>query len=291
LPLNRGTTNACHPKMKITLPSPAKLNLFLHITGQRADGYHNLQTVFQLLDYGDEITIEDNNRGHITLTDSLPSVKQHDNLIYRAAMLLKSSAKKDVGATISLSKKLPLGGGIGGGSSNAATTLLGLNTLWNTGLTEDDLAELGSQLGADVPIFVRGKTAWAEGTGEQLLPLSLDEKYYVVLVPSCHVSTAAVFGHKDLTRDTLAITVAAFLERGGKNDCQALVQSLFPQVRDAVEWLSQYGPTQLTGTGACVFAPFPSKEAAEAVVAAKPAQFGAFVAKGVNQSPLHQCLP
>ncbi len=277
--------------MKITLPSPAKLNLFLHILGRRADGYHDLQTVFQLLDYGDEISLESEPGGKILLPDTLSGVKPADNLIYRAADLLKRHTDTQKGAVITLRKRLPLGGGVGGGSSNAATTLVGLNALWETGLNEEALAALGLRLGADVPVFIRGKTAWAEGLGDKLEPLTLAEKFYAVLAPPCRVSTAEVFSHKDLTRDTLAITVAAFLERGGKNDCQAVVESLFPQVRDAVEWLSQHGPTQLTGTGACVFAPFPSKEAAEAVIASRPQHMRGFVARGVNQSPLHQCLP
>lgn len=274
----------------LTLPCPAKLNLFLHILGRRKDGYHQLQTVFQLLDYGDELKLTATEDSNIELATPLAGVKTKDNLIYRAAIALKAFAPPTCGARIRLDKRLPIGGGIGGGSSNAASTLVGLNSLWDVGLSLKELADLGAQLGADVPVFVLGETAWAEGIGEQLQPLRLKEEYYLVLVPGCHVSTAQIFSHKDLTRDTLAITVAAFLERGGKNDCQKTVMSLFPQVRDAVEWLSQYGPTQLTGTGACVFAPFPSKEAAEAVIAKRPDELDGFIAKGVNQSPLHQRL-
>ncbi len=275
----------------LSLPSPAKLNLFLHITGQRPDGYHNLQTVFQLLDHGDTLHIDTNTSEDIRIETPIPGVPQESNLIYKAARLLQTHCDTRRGATIRIDKRLPMGGGIGGGSSNAATTLLGLNALWDTQLSLDTLAELGRQLGADVPVFVRGQSAWAEGVGEALNPLHLPEQNYLVLAPPCHVSTGQVFSHKELTRDTPAITVAAFLERGGKNDCQPLVETLFPQVRDAVEWLGQYGPTQLTGTGACVFAPFPSKEAADAVFATKPEHFDGFVAKGVNLSPLHQCLP
>ncbi len=274
----------------LTLPSPAKLNLFLHITGKRPDGYHNLQTVFQILDHGDELTFQPNTSGDITLSPAIDGLKTRDNLIYKAAILLQKHAGVDLGADIQLTKRLPMGGGIGGGSSNAATTLLGLNRLWKANIDMDTLAELGRQLGADVPVFVRGDSAWAEGVGEALEPLELPTQFYVVLAPQCHVSTAKIFSHKELTRDTLAITVAAFLKRGGKNDCQPLVETLFPQVRDAVEWLGQYSPTQLTGTGACVFASFSSREAAEAVFAKKPEQFGGFVAKGVNLSPLHQHL-
>lgn len=277
--------------LPITLPCPAKLNLFLHILGRRPDGYHELQTYFQLLDIGDSITFEGNTQSSFALHCDIPGLSNEDNLITKAATALKSHAKSSVGVTATLSKKLPIGGGIGGGSSNAATTLVALNHLWQCELSLDQLANIGRNLGADVPVFVLGHSAWAEGVGERLQPLDLDEKFYVVLAPKCHVSTAEVFSHKELTRDTLAITVAAFLERGGKNDCQSLVESLYPQVRDAVEWLNQYGQAQLTGTGACVFASFPSKEAAEAVLASKPDDIRGFVAKGVNQSPLHQCLP
>ena len=275
----------------ITLPSPAKLNLMLHIIGRRPDGYHELQTVFQILDVGDSLTLTPSEQPTIKVSPALTGVKQEDNLVYRAGMLLRKATGYEGGADIQLEKKLPMGGGIGGGSSNAATTLIGLNRLWRTGLDLDQLSELGRELGADVPVFVRGRTAWAEGIGEHLSPLELPEHWYVVITPNCHVSTAEIFCHKDLTRDTLAITVAAFLERGGKNDCQPLVETLFPQVRDAVEWLNHFGRAQLTGTGACVFAPFDSKEAAQAVLAKLPQHMQGFMAKGVNRSPLHQSLP
>lgn len=278
----------------ITLPAPAKLNLFLHILGRREDGYHELQTVFQLLDHGDELTFTMRDDGIINVTPDIPGVTMQSNLVYRAADMIKANSevedKDSLGADIHLQKILPIGGGIGGGSSDAATTLLGLNMLWQLDMNIASLAELGRQLGADVPVFVKGRSAWAEGIGEQLEPIDLPDKFFLVLAPDCHVSTAEVFSHKDLTRDTLAIRVAAFLERGGKNDCQPLVETLFPQVRDAVEWLGQFGPTQLTGTGACVFASFPSREAADAVFALKPNRFDGFVARGVNHSPLHQRL-
>lgn len=274
----------------LQLPSPAKLNLFLHITGRRDDGYHNLQTLFQLLDYGDTLSLSAA-PGGITLNPGIDGVSLEDNLIYRAAQLLRTTTGCNAGARIRIDKRLPMGGGIGGGSSNAATTLVGLNHLWQTGLSLDQLAELGSQLGADVPVFVHGKSAWAEGVGERLTPMEIPPRWYLVLAPKCHVSTARIFSHKDLTRDTLAITVPAFLEKGGKNDCQPLVESLFPQVRDAVDWLNQYSPAQLTGTGACVFSAFPSKASAERIYAKRPKQLQGFVAQGVNDSPLHQCLP
>ena len=183
-----------------------------------------------------------------------------------------------------------MGGGIAGGSSNAATALLGLNHLWDTGMNIESLAQIGRELGADVPVFIRGQTAWAEGVGEQLSAIDTPSRWYLVIAPNCHVSTKLIFSHKDLTRDSLPITVAAFLERGGRNDCQNLVESLYPQVRIAVEWLSQFSHAQMTGTGACVFASFHSKEAAEAVLAKRPEQLKGFVAKGVSQSPLHRHL-
>ena len=288
-----------HSTTTLVLPSPAKLNLFLHVCGRRTDGYHNLQTVFQLLDYGDELILSVAGEG-INISPAMPNLPVKDNLIFKAASLLQKATGCRLGANIQLQKRLPMGGGIGGGSSNAATTLLGLNQLWQTGLTLDELAELGRQLGADVPVFVRGKSAWAEGVGERLTALDLPGLWYLVLTPGCHVSTAAVFAHKDLTRDTPAITVAAFLGGGGKNDCQPLVEALFPQVRSAVDWLNNFcdensgaarlGPARLTGTGACVFAAFPTKAAAQAVLARRPGQLKGFVAQGVNRSPLHQCL-
>ena len=275
----------------LTLPSPAKLNLFLHITGKRADGYHNLQTLFQLLDYGDEITFQKNSTNTISVSPQIDGLPQEQNLIYKAATKLQEVTQTQLGANILLKKVLPMGGGIGGGSSNAATTLVALNYLWQTGLTLEELAPIGRQLGADVPIFINGRTSWAEGIGDKLTPIETTNQWFLVLIPDCHVSTAKIFSHKDLTRDTRAIKVAAFLERGGTNDCQKLVESLYPQVRDAVAWLSEFSNAQMTGTGACVFAPFSDKKAAEAVLAKRPKQFKGFVAKGVNQSPLHQHLP
>ncbi|MGH1370580.1 MAG: 4-(cytidine 5'-diphospho)-2-C-methyl-D-erythritol kinase [Cellvibrionaceae bacterium] len=275
----------------LTLPAPAKLNLFLHITGRREDGYHNLQTVFQLLDFGDELSfaLRPSDR-QITLSPEIEGVAHEDNLIVKAAKLLQEHCDTPLGADITLSKHLPMGGGIGGGSSNAATTLLALNTLWQTHLSLEVLAELGRRLGADVPVFIRGNSAWAEGVGEQLQAIELPEKWYLVLTPNCHVSTAEIFSHKDLTRDTSSITVAAFLEQGGLNDCQPLVQNLYPEVENALSWLSQYGDAKMTGTGACVFAPFDNKASAEAVLAETPDTLNGFVARGINHSTVHQLL-
>ncbi len=274
----------------LRLPCPAKLNLCLHILGRRSDGYHQLQTLFQLLDYGDELQVSATDDGVIRLETPLPGVAHEDNLIIKAARLLKEHSSSPLGARFNLLKRLPMGGGIGGGSSNAASTLLGLNHLWGLNLSLDELAELGRSLGADVPVFVRGRSAWAEGVGEELSPVELPERWYVVLAPNVHVSTAEIFGHKRLTRDSAPITMRAFLEEGGRNDCQPWVEELFPDVKDAVGWLKQCSAAQLTGTGGCVFASFASQEQAEQVMLERPGQLNGFWARGVNESPLHSYL-
>ncbi len=274
----------------LSLPAPAKLNLFLHITGRRNDGYHTLQTLFQILDDGDQLHFEARSDKHIRLTPELKGVPHDDNLIVKAAKLLQAHTNSSLGANIQLEKKLPMGGGIGGGSSNAATTLLGLNRLWGLELNLAELAELGKQLGADVPVFVRGHTAWAEGVGEILQPVELPKKWFLIVVPNCHVSTAAIFSHKDLTRDHSDITVAAFLEQGGQNDCQPLVQKLYPQVDEALKWLSQFADAKMTGTGACVFAAFDQETQANEILALLPKHMQGFVAQGVNLSQVHQIL-
>ncbi|PCK09498.1 MAG: 4-(cytidine 5'-diphospho)-2-C-methyl-D-erythritol kinase [Alteromonadaceae bacterium] len=278
------------PANSLILPSPAKLNLMLHILNRRPDGYHNLQTVFQLLDYGDELEIERLERNEIVLSPDIPGLPAEQNLIYRAAQMLKKHSGSPLGAKIHLRKRLPMGGGIGGGSSNAATALLGLNHLWQTQLPLATLADIGKQLGADVPVFIFGRSAWAEGVGEKLQALELPKKWYLVLKPDCHVSTAAIFSHKHLTRNSRAIKVATFLDRGGQNDCQALVKSVYPQVREALEWLSKFGQAQLTGTGACVFASYSSRQVAEDVFNQRPDNLDGFIASGTNLSPLHKRL-
>jgi 4-diphosphocytidyl-2-C-methyl-D-erythritol kinase len=276
----------------LTLLSPAKLNLFLHITGRRADGYHNLQTLFQLLDYGDEMTLNTRSDGQITLTPDLPGVALEQNLIIKAVRKLEAYKTPTAGVDIHLLKRLPMGGGIGGGSSNAATTLVALNHLWDCGLNKKQLQAIGLQLGADVPVFINAQTAWAEGVGEALEPIKMQPKWFLVVQPDCHVSTAEIFLHKDLTRDTSAIKVAAFLERGGKNDCEALARKLYPQVDKALIWLQKFDRNaRMTGTGACVFASFESAEKAQQVQALLPSDLPGFVAQGVNQSPLYKLLP
>ncbi|MEC8426912.1 MAG: 4-(cytidine 5'-diphospho)-2-C-methyl-D-erythritol kinase [Pseudomonadota bacterium] len=274
----------------LTLTAPAKLNLFLHITGRRDDGYHNLQTVFQLLDHGDTLDIAATETGAIRVLPELADVPLKDNLIYKAARLLQQHSHCPKGADITLHKVLPMGGGIGGGSSDAATTLLGLNQLWGLNLPLEELAELGAQLGADVPVFIHGRSAWAEGIGEQLTPLDLPEDYFVVLTPDCHVATAKIFSHKGLTRDTPVIKVAAFLEQGGHNDCQPLVQNLYPEVDKALNWLVKFADAKMTGTGACVFAKVDSQEQGQKILEQAPDDLKGFVARGVNLSPTHRQL-
>ncbi len=271
----------------LSLPAPAKLNLFLHIVGRRSDGYHDLQTLFQLLDYGDELSFATRQDGKIQLLCDIPNLSTCDNLVYRAALALQQHTGTQQGADITLLKRLPMGGGIGGGSSDAATTLIGLNHLWRCQLPTTELLQIGAALGADIPVFIQGRTAWAEGIGEQLRPIDLEEKWFIVLAPDCHVSTPEVFSHKDLTRDTPVIKVAAFLEQGGKNDCQPLVEKLYPAVANALNWLKKFGKAQMTGTGACVFCAFPDKAAAERVFAQRPKELNGFIAKGINQHPAH----
>lgn len=275
----------------LELLSPAKLNLFLHITGRRADGYHNLQTLFQLLNYGDTLRFTPRNDGEVTLSPAIPGVDFEDNLIIKAVRLLQQQTGATLGVDIHLEKRLPMGGGIGGGSSNAATTLVALNHLWQCGLSQTQLQQLGLQLGADVPVFVFAQTAWAEGVGEALQAIEMPENWFLVVQPDCHVSTQQIFSHKDLTRDSPAIKVAAFLEQGGQNACQALVRRLYSQVDEALNWFADHGyQAQLTGTGACVFTQFATAEAAQNVLRSLPKHLLGFVAQGVNQSPLYNLL-
>lgn len=276
----------------LTLPAPAKLNLFLHITGRRPDGYHLLQTVFQFLEQADTLHFRHRDDGDIQLTPELPGVPADSNLIVRAARLLQHHSGCPFGADITLEKRLPMGGGIGGGSSDAATTLLGLNRLWALHLPLPELARLGLSLGADVPVFVLGRAAWAEGVGEDLTPVDIPEPWYLVLTPAAHVSTADVFRHPQLTRHTPAITVAAFLggglARSVRNDCENIVRQLSPEVDAALNWLTQHGTARMTGTGACCFIACPDRATAERLLATSP--IPGFVSHGCNQSPAHVAL-
>jgi len=275
---------------RLTLPSPAKLNLGLHICGRRADGYHNLQTVFQFIDIYDELTFIPRADGRITLTPTLAGVATPDNLVWRAAMLLQQHMRSTTGADIALQKRLPMGGGIGGGSSNAATTLVALNRLWQCGLDQAQLQQLGVKLGADVPIFIHGRAAFAEGVGERFTDVEIAEPWYLILVPQVHVSTAHIFSHQELTRNSEITRMSAFFEQGSRNDCEALVRKLYPAVDDAMRWLSHYGPARLTGTGACVYCPCDSHDEAKAIADQVPQDWHYFIARGCNESPLHRAL-
>ena len=276
--------------LSVVLPSPAKLNLFLHITGRRADGYHSLQTIFQLLDYGDSLTFTLNQSGDISLSPAMDTVAAEDNLIVRAARLLQSAAGCTQGCDIVIDKQIPMGAGLGGGSSNAATALVGLNQLWQSGLSSDELADLGTQLGADVPVFVRGNTAFAEGIGELLTAVELPEQWYLVITPDVQVSTAEIFSNPQLTRDTSPIKIRALSEVQYRNDCQAVVTELYPAVKKALEWISDYRNPLMTGTGASVFCSFDNQTEAQQALDLVPKQWSAFIARGDNRSSLHQEL-
>ncbi|WP_260259068.1 4-(cytidine 5'-diphospho)-2-C-methyl-D-erythritol kinase [Vibrio intestinalis] len=271
-------------------PSPAKLNLFLYITGRREDGYHELQTLFQFVEHGDELTITANDSGEITLTPDIPGVALQDNLIWRAAKALQHHTNCQLGADISLNKVLPMGGGIGGGSSNAATVLVALNHLWQTHCSDDELAEIGLALGADVPVFVRGHAAFAEGVGEKIIAVEPSEQYYLVVRPNVSIATVDIFTHPDLTRNTPKRDITSLLNGIYGNDCEKIVRMLYPEVDKQLSWLLQYAPSRLTGTGSCVFAEFSSENEAHRVLDKLPDTVSAFVAKGKNISPLHETL-
>ncbi|MEC9143638.1 MAG: 4-(cytidine 5'-diphospho)-2-C-methyl-D-erythritol kinase [Pseudomonadota bacterium] len=268
-------------KQVIEALSPAKLNLFLHVTGQRANGYHELQTAFQLLDWGDRMHFEITDTPGITLHPPVAGVPNEDNLIFRAAAAL--GLPEDRGVAISIEKVIPMGGGLGGGSSNAAVTLLALNDLFDLGHSVDELAVKGAALGADVPVFVRGTSAWAEGVGDELTPLELPTRWFVIIYPDCHVSTQQIFGAPELTRNTPPITVSAFFEGPVRNDLQPVVESRYEQVSTAIKWLSNHGSAMMTGSGACVFASFQSQAEAQRVAEAANGEFSVFVAKGINR--------
>ncbi|CCN32733.1 4-diphosphocytidyl-2-C-methyl-D-erythritol kinase [Vibrio nigripulchritudo SO65] len=275
---------------KTTWPSPAKLNLFLYITGQRPNGYHELQTLFQFIDHGDELVIQANQTGEITLTPEIEGVSLEDNLIWKAATALQKKAGCQLGAHIELDKVLPMGGGIGGGSSNAATALVALNYLWQTNLGDDELADIGLALGADVPVFVRGHAAFAEGVGEELYSAEPEEKVYLVIRPNVSIATADIFTHPQLTRNTPKRDLATLLDTPYENDCEKIVRILYPEVDKQLSWLLQYAPSRLTGTGSCIFGEFSSKKEANSVLSQLPDDVHAFVAAGVNLSPLKERL-
>jgi 4-diphosphocytidyl-2-C-methyl-D-erythritol kinase len=267
-------------------PAPAKLNLFLHVTGRRADGYHELQTAFQLLDFADSIDIEPLRDGDIVRIEGLPGVAPDDDLAVRAARALRATTGTRQGARIRVVKRIPAGGGLGGGSSDAATVLVALNELWRTGLDLAKLASIGADLGADVPVFVHGRSAWAEGIGERLQPLDLPERWFVVIHPGVAVGTRDVFQAPELTRNSPVITIRGLFEAATRNDCEPVVRARFPAVGDALDWLGQFGEARLTGTGSCVFAAFGNVDAAERVAARVPDVWRGWVARGLDRSPL-----
>lgn len=270
-----------------TFPAPAKLNLFLHVVGRRPDGYHLLQTVFRFVDYGDRLSFAVRDDGVIQRLNPLSGLDPEQDLCVRAARLLQKETACSLGVDIVLDKRLPMGGGLGGGSSDAATTLLALNRLWNLNLDRQALQTLGLRLGADVPVFVFGESAFAEGVGEKLQPVSLSDAWYVVLVPPVAVATAEIFASRELTRDTNPIKMSDFSTGCGRNDLEPVVCEKYPQVAETLAWLKAFGDARMTGSGACVFAAFSSEEEARGVFSRKPEKVSGFVARGLDRHPLH----
>jgi 4-diphosphocytidyl-2-C-methyl-D-erythritol kinase len=268
-------------------PAPGKLNLFLHVVGRRDDGYHLLQTAFQFVDLADEIRFWRRPAGEIERLGDVPGVAPEADLAVRAARRLAARAPVGAaGVAIEIDKRLPMQGGVGGGSSDAATVLVALNELWSLGLDDDALADIGLELGADVPVFVRGRAAWAEGVGEQLTPVDFPEPVYLLVRPDATVSTADVFKAPELTRDSPAITIPGFLMTGGRNDCEPVVRKRFPAVAEALDWLGRVAPARLTGTGSCVYAAMPDEASARAALNRLPARWSGHVVRGINRSPL-----
>ena len=284
--------------LPLNWPAPAKLNLLLHITGQREDGYHELQTVFQFLNYCDSLRFEPRLDGKILRLENIEGIPAEDDLVVKAARALQQVCGCELGVDISLDKKLPMGAGLGGGSSDAATTLHALNKIWQCALSNDELAEIGLKLGADVPVFVHGFSAFAEGIGERLTPIELPEPWYLVITPNIHVPTGAIFGDLELTRDCSAIKIRGLQDSGWSNVCLPVVAKHYPEVAQALEILGQYAEARMSGTGASVFAAFETEAEAKKVraklreptKAAIPASWKDFIARGVNTSPLQEQL-
>lgn len=271
-------------------PAPAKLNLFLHVVGRRADGYHLLQTAFRLLDWGDTLDFTLRNDGRVRRTNAVPGIAEEDDLVVRAARLLQAHTGCSLGADITLHKALPMGGGLGGGSSDAATTLIALNRLWGTGLSRGALQALGLRLGADVPVFVFGQDAFAEGVGEALQPLALAPAWYVVLSPGVSVPTAEIFSAKDLTRNTAPIKMADFAASTTRNDLQPVACSRYPEVQRAIDWLNASAPAMMTGSGACVFAEVSSEAEADRIAKICPPRWKAWKVRSLTRHPLYEWL-
>lgn len=277
-------------------PSPAKLNLFLYVTGRRADGYHQLQTLFQFLDYGDSLWLTPRNDGRLHLITPLAGVSNDTNLLLRASHLLQRYAASQgqpaasYGADIAIEKRLPMGAGLGGGSSNAATVLVALNQLWQCGFSLPQLRQLGLQLGADVPVFIHGHAAFAEGVGERFSDATPPEKWYLVVNPAIQIATASIFNHPELPRNSPVRCMAELLHSPFTNDCEQIVRKRFAVVDRAIRWLLEYAPARLTGTGCCVFAEFSSRSAACQVLEQAPKWLHGFVAQGMNISPLRRMI-
>lgn len=272
-------------------PAPAKLNLFLHLVGRRDDGYHLLQTVFQLLDWGDEVRLRIRDDGAIRRIDPLPGVADEADLGVRAAKALRVATGSRLGADIAIEKRVPIGGGLGGGSSHAATVLVALNALWGTGIDDGALAAIGAGLGADVPVFVRGRSAWAEGVGDVLTPIGIPERWYLVVDPGISVPTRELFQVPELTRNSARLTIPLFVSGVPTgNAFEPVVRGRFSAVATALDWLQRFGEARLSGSGGCVFAAFPSREAGAAALAEIPAGMRAWLARGVAESPLQQRL-
>jgi len=285
------------PAIKLACPAPAKLNLFLHVTGRRPDGYHLLQTLFCFVDLHDTLHFALRKDGMILRGNEVEGVAAEHDLCVRAAKLLQAETGCRLGVEITVEKHIPMGGGLGGGSSDAATTLIALNRLWNLGLDRTRLMQFGLRLGADVPVFIFGENAYAEGVGEKLQPFPLQPAWYVVLCPPVQVPTARIFAHPELTRNTVSLTMRALSERlfrDGRqfhNDLQPVVCSLYPEVAHYIAWLEKFGSARLTGSGACVFAEFPDRGAADAVLGQLPEGMHGIVAQGLAKHPLHDWVP
>ncbi|HJV28695.1 MAG TPA: 4-(cytidine 5'-diphospho)-2-C-methyl-D-erythritol kinase [Aromatoleum sp.] len=267
-------------------PAPAKLNLFLHVVGRRADGYHLLQSAFRMLDWSDTLSFALREDGLVRRVTEVPGVPEEQDLVVRAARLLQQATGTRLGADITIDKVLPMGGGLGGGSSDAATALIALNRLWKTGFDREALAQLGLRLGADVPFFIFGHDAFVEGIGEKMQPIELPPAWYVVVAPPVTVPTAEIFSSRELTRNTEPVNIAVFAASATRNDLQAVACKLYPEVGAAIDWLAQFAPTRMTGSGACVFAEVGGEMEADEIVKSCPTSFRAWKAKSLTEHPL-----
>ncbi len=272
--------------MTTSYPAPAKLNLFLHVVGRRNDGYHLLQTVFRFIDYSDQLGFDSAPTPEITLLDPIPGIPPESDLCVRAARLLQAEAGCRLGAKIRLKKNLPMGGGLGGGSSDAATTLIVLNRLWGLNFSREKLQGIALKLGADVPVFIFGENAYAEGIGEKLVPVSLDPAWYLVLIPPVRIPTAEIFAHAELTRNTIPIKISDFSIRQGHNDLEPVACRLYPVVAEYLAWLGERGRAVMTGSGSCVFAEFPNELDARRALSELPEDMRGFLARGLDHHPL-----